>query len=331
MPHLVRRFFVLGLLAAAACAGTPACAQDAALQIKSSSLPFKIDEPQATTVGNLKWRGGISMTANAKNFGGWSDLHVAPDGKTLISISDEGSWFTAGIDYDAAGNLVGLTGRAIGLLRGLDGKPLPDKAWADSEGMAPMPDGSWIVSFERHHRIWRYPTLDATPTAIEPPADFEQQPNNGGVEALVALKDGSIIAISEEMTTRAGANVGWIGRPAPGGRYDWSHFAYTSIPDFYPTAIRQLPDGDFVVIERAYDKLRGVRCRIMRFPASQLKPDGIVQAEELARLASPYAVDNLEGLSVTIGARGETLLWIISDDNFNPLQKNILLLFELEK
>ena len=40
------------------------------------------------------------------------------------------------------------------------------------------------------------------------------------VQALVALKDGSIIAISEEMTTRAGANVGWIGRPAPGGRYD---------------------------------------------------------------------------------------------------------------
>mgnify|MGYP003344745691 CR=1 FL=1 len=200
MPHLVRRFFVLGLLAAAACAGTPACAQDAALQIKSSSLPFKIDEPQATTVSKLKWRGGISMTANAKNFGGWSDLYVAPDGKTLISVSDEGSWFTAGIDYDVAGNLVGLTGRAIGLLRGLDGKPLPDKAWADSEGMAPMPDGSWIVSFERHHRIWRYPTLDATPTAIEPPADFEQQPNNGGVEALVALKDGSIIAISEEMT-----------------------------------------------------------------------------------------------------------------------------------
>jgi len=31
------------------------------------------------------------------------------------------------------------------------------------------------------------------------------------------------------------------------------------------------------------------------------------------------------------GARGETLLWLISDDNFNPLQRNILLLFELTK
>jgi hypothetical protein len=56
-----------------------------------------------------------------------------------------------------------------------------------------------------------------------------------------------------------------------------------------------------------------------------------VQAEELARLASPYAVDNLEGIAATRGPRGETLLWLISDDNFNPLQRNILLLFELAK
>ena len=56
-----------------------------------------------------------------------------------------------------------------------------------------------------------------------------------------------------------------------------------------------------------------------------------MRAEELARLASPYAVDNLEGLAATKGPRGETLLWLISDDNFNPLQRNLLLLFELAK
>jgi hypothetical protein len=41
------------------------------------------------------------------------------------------------------------------------------------------------------------------------------------------------------------------------------------------------------------------------------------------------AVDNLEGVAVTKGARGETLLWLISDDNFNALQRNLLLMFEL--
>ena len=69
----------------------------------------------------------------------------------------------------------------------------------------------------------------------------------------------------------------------------------------------------------------------MRFDAAELRPGGTVHAQELAFLASPYAVDNLEGLAVTQGSRGETLLWLISDDNFNPLQRNILLLFELAK
>ena len=85
------------------------------------------------------------------------------------------------------------------------------------------------------------------------------------------------------------------------------------------------------MLERAFDMVRGVRCRVMRFDAAQLKPGATVRAEELARLASPYAVDNLEGMAATKGARGETLLWLISDDNFNPLQRNILLLFELAK
>src|SRR5437868_4794813 len=79
--------------------------------------------------------------------------------------------------------------------------------------------------------------------------------------------------------------------------------------------------------ERAVEVVRGGRCRVMRFDAAVLKPGGTVRAQELAWLASPYAVDNLEGLAATKGPRGETLLWLISDDNFNPLQRNILLLF----
>ncbi|HZQ01106.1 MAG TPA: esterase-like activity of phytase family protein [Reyranella sp.] len=334
MRHLIRPFIVFSLLVAAACAGTPTTpvgAKDLPLQIRSWSLPLKIDDPHVQTVGRLKWRGGIAMTANSANFGGWSDLHVDPDGKRLTSLSDEGSWFTATIDYDKAGNLVGLTGLKIGSIRGLDGQPLSDKQWADSEGLALMPDGSWIVSFERHHRIWRYATLDATPTAINTPDDFGRQPENGGVETLTALADGRIIAISEEYSVKPGFNVGWIGTPGPGGRYRWDHFDYATIPGYSPTAMRRLPDGSFVTLERAWDPVRGVRCRVMRFAASQLKPEGTVRPEELARLASPYVVDNLEGISATLGARGETLIWLISDDNFNPLQRNILLLFELEK
>jgi len=331
MRPALRSLFLVCLLAAA-CAGTSppaAVAQEQPLDIHSSSLPFKIDEPAAKSIGRLVWRGGVSMTANSRNFGGWSDLHVSPDGRDLTSISDEGAWFTATIDYDGEANLSGLSGARIGQLRGLDGKLIGTKAEADAEGMARMPDGSWLVAFERNHRLWHYQTLTSTPTLFDGPAEIGRQPTNGGIEALTALADGRVIAISEEYSERPNTVMGWIGQPAPGGRYQWGSFSYTTIPDFRPTAIAMLPDGSFATLERAFDMVRGVRCRVMHFDASQLAPGSTVQAEELARLASPYAVDNLEGLAATKGSRGETLLWMISDDNFNPLQRNILLLFEL--
>lgn len=333
MHSAFRSLLVLCLLAAA-CAGAsppPAGAQEQPLEIRNSSLPFKIDDPAAKRIGRLVWRGGVSMAASSRNFGGWSDLHVSPDGRTLISISDEGAWLTAMIEYDGEANLVGLSGARIGQLHGLDGKLIQSKAEADAEGLAALPDGSWLVAFERNHRLWRYQTLTSTPVPFGGPAEISRQPANGGLEALTALADGRIIAMSEEYSERPNTVMGWIAQPTQGGRYEWRSFSYATIPDFRPTAITLLPDGSFAVLERAFDFARGVRCRVMRFEASQLAPGSTVQAEELARLASPYAVDNLEGLAATTGPRGETLLWLMSDDNFNPLQRNILLLFELAK
>lgn len=330
---VLRTLFVICLLATA-CTGAsppPAVAQEQPLEIRSSSQPFKIDDPSAKTIGKLVWRGGIMMTANSPNFGGWSDLHVSPDGKQLTSISDEGAWLTANIEYDGEANLAGLSNARIGQLHGLDGRLIASKAEADAEAMAQLPDGSWLVAFERNHRIWRYSTLTATPVPFEGPADIGRQPSNGGIEAMTAPGDGRVIAISEEYSLRPDTVVGWIGTPGAGGRYQWTSFSYATIPDFRPTAIARMPDGSYAVLERAFDFARGVRVRVMRFPASQLVAGGTVQAEELARLASPYAVDNLEGMAVTKGMRGETLLWLISDDNFNPLQRNILLLFELKQ
>ena len=309
----------------------PVDAQSLPLRIRSTAVPFKIDEPAARKVGRLIWRGGISMTANSANFGGWSDLLVSPDNRTITSISDLGSWFTATIERDASGDLKALGDGRIGPLHGLDGRPLGVKDWSDAEGMALLADGSWLVSFERHHRIWRYPTLDGTPSAIDTPDEFARQPFNGGIETLAALPDGRIIAISEELRRHAGSVAGWIGEPAAGGHYSWRTFDYATQPDFHPTAIRLLPDGSFATLERAFDFVHGVQVRVMRFPAAALRADALVRPQELALLASPHTVDNLEGLAATTGERGETLLWMISDDNFNPLQRNLLLQFELEK
>jgi hypothetical protein len=323
------------LLLAAACAAVPpavpADARPLPIEIRPRQEPFRLDASAARQVGRLIWRGGLSLGANAASFGGWSDLSVAPDGRHLTSVSDVGGWFTATVYYDQDGNLAGLSDGRIGPLHGPDGRPLAAKDWADSEAMTHMPDGSWMVAFERHHRLWRYPTLDGIPVALDLPGDFRRQPFNGGVEALTVLPDGRLVAISERYSVRPGFNVGWIGVPSGQDRYAWSRFEYATTPSFHPTAITRLPDGSFALLERAFDIVRGVRVRVMQFEASQLAPGAAVHARELAFLASPYTVDNLEGLSAARGSHGETLLWLISDNNFNPLQRNLLLMFELAK
>lgn len=332
MRPVARSFLSFCLFLAAACAAAPPLspvgAQDLALQIRSSGVAFKLDEPKARQVGRLIWRGGVAMTASSKNFGGWSDLHIAADGRSLSSISDEGSWLIATIETDKDGNLTGLGDARIGSLRGLDGQPLTDKIMADAESMARLADGSWLIGFERKHRFWRYPALDAAPRAFDGPAELARQPNNGGVEALAVLKDGRIVAISEELIDKPGSLMGWIGTPV-GETYVWATFSYAKTGSFKPTALTQLPDGSLANLERHFDGVN-VHCRVMQFALADLAPGATIAAKELARLDSgSYTVDNMEGIAATVGARGETLLWLISDDNFNPLQRNILLQFEL--
>ena len=287
----VRSLFVVCLLAAA-CTGAslpPAGAQEQALDIHSRALHLKIDEPAATQrrppdLARRHFDDGPIRAASAAG----RTCTSRPTAKTLTSISDEGGWLTATIDYDADGNLAGLSGGRIGKLHGLDGKPLDDKAEADAEGMARLPDGSWLVAFERHHRLWRYPTLASTRRCrVDGPADIGRQPANGGIEALTALADGRIIAISEEYSLRPGTVVGWIGQPAkaaatPGAR------STTPRP---PTSIRRrspcCPTDRSPRIERAFDMVRGVRCRVMRFDAAaaQARRHGARRGAGLARLA----------------------------------------------
>ena len=55
----------------------------------------------------------------------------------------------------------------------------------------------------------------------------------------------------------------------------------------------------------------------------------MIAGKEIADLRSPINVDNMEGLSVTQEG-GRTIVWIASDDNFNPMQRSLLLKFALD-
>ena len=65
----------------------------------------------------------------------------------------------------------------------------------------------------------------------------------------------------------------------------------------------------------------------MRWPT--IKPGALVDGPVLFEADLGYEIDNMEGLSVHRGAGGETVLTLISDDNFSVLQRTLLLQFTL--
>ncbi len=309
-------------------------APPAPIEIDARTIPFNSDDPAATEVGKLRWRGGLVLTAKDRRFGGWSDIWIAPDGLGLHSVSDEGSWLVAGLRYDKDGRLSGVAPGLIGSLRGENGEFLVSKIETDAEGLARLPDGGWLVSFERDHRVMQYPPgeerdgqgLAGRPRRLSTPPEFRRQPVNGGVEAIVVLPDRRTLLISEEMSEKPGTVVGWI----VDADATWRKFHYqTRDEDHRPVSVAVLPDGNLVLLERAFDPMRGVRVAVKRIRLADIRPDAVVRGEELAWLRQPLAVDNLESIAAARGPRGETLLWLMSDNNFNPLQRTILLHFEL--
>jgi hypothetical protein len=297
------------------------------IQISARPLIFDPRDPAADRVGTLIFRGGVSLTANDSRFGGWSDLDVSDDGTRLTAISDRGFWFDATIEHDDRGGVSQLTDGRLGYLLNLGGRRQAGLA-GDAEGLSRAPDGSFFVSFERRHRVWLYPPSDppfsAAPRVVPTPPGAASMPVNGGIEALVRLVGGRLFALSEELQDQDGANVGWVGD----GR-TWSRLTYEPGPDFKPTGAARLPDGDILVLERRFTRLNVPAARIVRVRADSLRPGAHVVGTELALIEPPLIFDNFEGISVRRGAGGETLIYLISDDNYFFLQRTLLLVFEL--
>ena len=282
-------------------------------------------------VGYLEFLGGLDLRSGARAFGGLSGLSVTAGGR-LTAVSDRGHWFAAAIVHDEAGRLVDLVEGEMGPLLDTAGRPV-EGDWRDAEAIERLPGGDWLVSFERHHRVWRYPAGAgglhgrAAPYPTTPKA-LERAPANGGLEALAPLPDGRILMLSQGPRRDDGARAGWLVGEGGGGI---EALGYRPAPGFKPTDAAVLPDGDVLVLSRSFSVLGGVKARLERIPASAIAAGAVLQGAPVARFAHPLTVDNFEGLAVVGGGDGGTLVYILSDDNFNFFQRTLLLLFRLDE
>jgi hypothetical protein len=90
-----------------------------------------------------------------------------------------------------------------------------------------------------------------------------------------------------------------------------------------------LPSGDLLLLERKFSWLGGIGIRIRRVPLASVAPGAVIDGPSIFEADLGHEIDNMEGIDAHVTERGETVLTMISDDNFSLIQRNLLLQFTL--
>lgn len=302
------------------------------IDVRANSITaFERTDPTRTRFGKLEFRGGVELTSSYRAFGGLSALRLSEGGGRFLAISDRGCWFRGRILHDD-GRPARLADVEAAPALGPDGRPLSARGWFDTESIA-ADGGTLYVGIERVNQIVRFDYgkdgLLARGVPIVVPPEVKRLPYNKGLEALVFVPAGlplagTLLALSERGLDATGNLTGFlIGGPSPG------IFSIKRTDEFDISDAALLPEGDLLVLERRFTWLTGIAMRIRRIALAAIRPGALVDGPILIEADMSYQIDNMEGLAVHRGAAGETVLTLISDDNFSPLQRTVLLQFTL--
>jgi hypothetical protein len=291
-------------------------------------------DPRNTSLkrfGALEFRGGLVLESPAKDFGGISALRVGADGQSFISVTDKGHWLRGRIVYRGS-TPIAITDAEMAPILGQDRRPLKNRGWYDTESLA-VDGGTLYVGIERVHRIVRFDYgrdgLLARGIPIPVPLGFRSLPSNGSLECLVMPPQGgplggTLIAVSEKgLDARGNIQSFLIGGGADGS------FSLKRTDDFDVSDCALTPNGKLLILERRFSWTSGLAMRIRSVPLTALKPGATVDGPELISASMGYEIDNMEGLSVHRAPDGALVLTLVSDDNFSPLQRTVLLQFTL--
>ncbi|MHA3793741.1 esterase-like activity of phytase family protein [Sphingomonas sp. YL-JM2C] len=294
----------------------------AEVKVVATPVPLDPDDPARTTVGRLRYLGGWQLTSRQRDFGGYSALSV--QGDRFLALSDTGHYLrfrmaTPGVVSDSRfGELPAFPG--------YEGR----KGDRDSESMTIGPEGDVWVGFEYHNAILRYsPDLTLLQAVAFPPA-MKDWSRNSGPEAMVRLAGGRFVVFAEgrAIAPHVHAALMFPGDPTKARNAPYQ-FGYRPPRDGYvPTDAAQLPDGRLVILHRRFGLLDGFSAIVGIADPVRIAPGATLTSELVAELKPPLTVDNMEGIAATRDG-DRTILWIISDDNRVPIERTLLLKFEL--
>src|ERR1700738_4301225 len=309
---------------------------DAAVPIEVNARPIPSFDPAnraRTRFGALEYRSGLVLTSSFRGFGGLSGWRLDAKGERFISFSDKGSWFTGRIVYQGR-EMTGLADVEAAPMLGPDGKPITTRGWFDSESIAI--DGSIVyIGLARVNQVLRFDfSKDFTRSRGEvfpmPPA-VKKLPFNKGLEALVFVPKGlalagTLIAISERCLVSKGNLIAFlVGGPTPG------QFSVRRTDNFDVSDAVLLPSGDLLLLERKFSLVAGIGIRIRRIALKSVAPGAVVDGPGIFEADLGHEIDNMEGIDAHVKPEGDTVLTMVSDDNFSIIQRTLLLQFTLRE
>lgn len=292
--------------------------EEAALTIAPVALDA--DDPGRRRVGGLIFEAGWILTSDSRHFGGLSALHV--EGGEVTAVSDGGVLARFAVP--------GAAGHARVRLEPLPLGPAAPTRKSDRDTEAMAIHGEWLwAGFEKHNMVWRYRRSDLRALAAARPPLMRRWRNNSGAEGMVRLADGRFLVFEEGRSDDNPFSrvVLFDGDPTATGTQAVA-LRYRRLPGYRITDAAQLPDGRLLLLNRRFTLDDWISARLTIADTQGLGEGATIEARELATLAAPLTVDNMEALSVTQEG-GRTIVWIASDDNFNPLQRTLLLKFVL--
>jgi hypothetical protein len=303
------------LLLLAACQATSGAESPPNVQAREFAFPVRSGEQ--FDFGQLEFRAGFVLASSDPRFGGLSGLWVAQGGARLIAASDRGTLWLAEPEHAADGTLIRLAG-----WQAIDPGTVPgDPPQRDAEALAVAGD-DLVIAYEGAHRLRRVPlAAPASPAAALPTPAALAEPHNFGIEALVALEDGALLAIAEGVRTPTGDLAAWL---IEGDRI--ASLAYVPAAGFAPTGADRLDDTVYV-LERRLSLLGGLAARVVMLDAAAIRPGARLVGRELGLLRPPALSENFEGIAARRGPDGGVLLYLLSDDNYTALLRSLLLQF----
>ena len=287
-------------------------------------------------VQGVVWRGGMEMQSQADTFGGLSGLGFTGPDNRLVIASDRGNFISARLLYDEAMRPVGLIGVTIEPIQNSKGTELPRAYTRDAEALSVIVrDGqpsAIRVGFENLTRVADFTLVDGKPSGaareVNIPDWLSDTRTNETLEAVCIAPAASPIAGSTLLLTEGVIDDDGQHSAYLLGQNDKGPLSYISGDGTNPTDCAFLPNGDLLVLERGV-ALFAFKMRLVRVAAADVKAGAHMNGELLLE-TSGADIDNMEAVAVHAAPDGATRITILSDNNFNDWERNLLLEFSLE-